>query len=193
MDDSGAFLALGGVLVGGLIAYVNGELQASRQRRWEVTRHKRDKLEELSALIDEIEHSYRVICSALMTQLATDGDRQLKSANRLPTARLSALVEFYAPELSTKKDELIGRIDTFGSVLVEVISSQNLNLSEKKGLLQKVQNGQSEISDACRKMANLAAQCVRLDVEREVTTSFSQVVWPRQLFNRFCKWFSKGR
>lgn len=162
----GGVIALFGVLVGGGITHISAMWRAQQERQWEVVRHKRDKLEELSIVLDEFENRYREISGSALLTLEKGQPMQL-TGSRIPTARLTTLIEFYAPELVAKKKELDILTESYGELLVKVIKSSPLDSPSKLQLMEKVLLGHKGIEDKCRDLTSHAAKIVQCEVSSE--------------------------
>lgn len=163
---AGGFIALIGVVVGGSVAHISAILRAKQERRWEVVRHKRDKLEELSIVLDALENRYREFSGAAALMLEKSQPMQF-AGSRIPTARLTTLIEFYAPELKAEKKELDTLTEEYGKLLAKVIKSSQLDGPSKLQLMEKVLLGHRGIEDKCRDLATKAAEIVQREVACE--------------------------
>lgn len=162
----GSVTALIGVLIGGGLAHYSATSRAVREKRWEVIRHKQDKLEELSTVLDAFENSYREISGAALLKLEKDQVMKLEGS-RIPSSRMTTLIEFYAPELLERKKELDTLTEEYGKILAKVIESSGLNRADKMKLMEKVLSGHKSIEDTCKKMASEAAKIVQKEVAYE--------------------------
>ena len=163
---AGGVIALLGVALGGGLTHISAARQARQQRRWEVVRHKRDKLEELSAVLDEFEVAYRNLSGAAALRL-NSGKPMEPQGSRIPAARLNTLVEFYAPEIMETKNELDQLTERYGAVLGEVIGSSSLDNESKTSLLVKVLHGHREIEAKCKELSSRGAGIVQREIADE--------------------------
>ena len=150
---------LGGLLGGGLTHWT-ASTRAKADRRWEVNRLIQSKLEAIAEILDDIEFRYRQISGDAMKSVLAAKPLEFKEG-RLPTARLNALVTFYAPELSEEKKELDKKLDDFGQSLARTIGNRSLNESERKRLFEQLLRGHQHIEEACRAMSEKAALIAR--------------------------------
>lgn len=170
---TGGILSLSGVVIGGVVAYLSTVLQAIQQRHWEVVQHKRDKLEELSGVLDELEDAYRKITGAATHKLSTGNPMEF-SASRIPTGRLNTLVEFYAPEMVELKNKLDLRTITYGEIMVEVIQNAGSNSVSRKELLTKVLQAHRDIESMCKQLSSKAAEIIKIEIENELSSGLGQ-------------------
>lgn len=159
-DWTGGVFALIGVAVGGGLTHFSAMWRAKQEKRWEVARDKRIKLEELSVVLDDFEYRYRELSNKAVLRLETG--EPIKSTNtRIPTARLTTLIEFYARELLEPKKELDTLTEAYGKILVKVLKSSQLGDPEKLGLMRDALKGHRDIEDKCRELASKAADVVQ--------------------------------
>ena len=158
-----------GVAFGGVLTHWTSNTQSKRQRRWEVNRLIQTKLEDIAELLDDLESRYRKISGDAI--LKVHSGKPMVYEGRLPTARLNALISFYAPELVEEKKQLERLAHTFGEVLVKTIDVKS-DEPQKKALIAELLRGHHQIEDACESMASKAAMIARdrLAVEKSNIT-----------------------
>lgn len=155
--------ALLGVVIGGGLSHISAMQRAKQEKRWEIAHHKRDKLEELSIVLDDFENLYRDLSGAALLKLNNDQPMQ-RTSGRIPNTRLTTLIEFYAPELMPKKMELDVLTVEFGKLIAETITSSTLDPSNKEQLMIDILAGHTKIEDKCRELAAQAAEIVQREV-----------------------------
>ena len=158
--------ALLGVIVGGLLGHFSTAWRFREERKWEIARHKRDKLEELCRVLDEYENSYRKLCGQAVLRLET-GKLMDPGSGRIPHAKLNALIQFYATELTEDKKELDKATESFGELIPKVIDRDKISNPQKLKLMQQVLSAHKKIDDLCQKLAKKAAEIVNEEIGGE--------------------------
>lgn len=162
----GALIALVGVTIGAALSHASTSRLAKKQRQWEEVVHKRNKLEELSLVLDLYENSYRKLSGSAALRV-NNGTPMEFSGERIPETRLNTLLCFYAPEMLDEKAALDKLTAAYGAVIADVIGCSNLDKSEKGKLMVRVLVGHQKIEEQCKKLALMAAEIVRREVGRE--------------------------
>ena len=163
---TGAFIALVGVAIGAILSHVSTTQLAKKQRQWEEVLHKRNKLEELSSVLDLFENSYRKLSGSAAMRV-NNGTPMEFSGERIPETRLNTLLSFYAPEMLEEKAVLDQLTAAYGSVIADVIGCSSLDSKSKGELMVKVLSGHKKIEAQCKKLASMAADIVRREVASE--------------------------
>jgi hypothetical protein len=162
----GAVIALFGVGIGAFLTHFSTAQLAKKQRQWDEVLYKRSKLEELSAVLDAFENSYRKLSGSAAMKI-NNGTPMEFSGEKIPETKLNTLLAFYAPEMLTEKAKLDELTSSYGAVIANVITCSNLSSKEKGDLMLKVLVGHQKIEEQCKKLTSIAAGIVRNEVEKE--------------------------
>jgi hypothetical protein len=166
---------LGGAL-GGYLTYLTSSAQAKREMRWQQIRLSQEKLEELAKVLDQYDYHYKKISGEAFLKVEI-GKPMSFDGERFPTARLAALIQFYAPELKDHKIKLDELTRKHGAVLAEAIKDTKRDKPEKQELNAKLIFGAHEISDLCAEMVSKAAEINHRKVATEMSNNSVNTVW----------------
>ena len=165
-DWVGALIALVGVAIGAILSHVLTTRLTRDQRHWEEMRYRRNKLEELSAVLDLFEDSYRKLADSAAMRL-NNGTPMTFSGERIPESQLNTLLSLYAPEMLEEKAVLDKLTADYGTVITEVFGCSNLDSAAKEELMHSVISGHHKIEEQCGKLALMTADIVRREVASE--------------------------
>jgi hypothetical protein len=157
---------LGGLVVG-LLTHYNSTALAKLQMKWQQVRLNQEKLEEIAALLDQIDQHYKKLMMEVILKVENDEPFE-SSGERIPFERLRILMEFYAPAMVGDWPKLESARDLFGKVLVEAIPSADRTKPEKQTLNGRAASAQNEVSKVCRSLSEKAALLARVAVSNEM-------------------------
>ncbi len=157
---------LGG-LVGGLLTHWNSTALARLQMKWQQVRLRQEKLEEIAALLDQVDQHFKNLTGEVI--LKVENDKPLESnGERIPFERLRILMEFYAPTMIDDWPRLEKGRELFGKVFVDAIPNVRRTKPEKQEINGRAVTAQSEISKVCRSLSEKAASLAHGAVSNEV-------------------------
>lgn len=151
-------LALGpllGVVIGGVLAWINGRSQATRRDARERNQLILGKLEELHQLLSDVINYYQCLTFAH----ARDPNELRKVSNpmvyRVQFDRLEMLVGFYAPELSDDLTAAAKIADEYARPFVELLSDETPDETEVASLPSSLVKHSVELAQIYRKMQKI--------------------------------------
>lgn len=150
---------LGG-LVGGLLTHLNSTALAKLEMKWQQARLRQEKLEEISGLLDQIQHRYDKLADDMLLKVET-GKPLEQSGERLPIDRLRILMEFYAPSMLDDWPKLEQGCDLFWKVWIEAITDTHRTKPEKQELNSRAFTAAREVTKVCRSLSEKAALLAR--------------------------------
>lgn len=146
---------LGG-LVGGFLTHWNSTALAKLEIKWQQVRLQQEKLEEIAALLDQIDQHYKKLMGEVI--LKVENNKSFESnGERIPFERLRILMEFYAPSMIDDWPRLENGRELFGKVLVDAIPNTSRTKPEKQEINGRAFTAQSEVSKVCRSLSEKAA------------------------------------
>ncbi|MDX6577085.1 MAG: hypothetical protein QOE96_3038 [Blastocatellia bacterium] len=147
----GVIAALGGVLIGGGLALLNGRLQFKQQVHRERQKLLLSKLEELYDLIGQVRRSYEASAlERVNSYLNIETPAEVRSAIPTPIERVQLLVSFYAPELAQDLFEFDKFRMTYGEVIGNAILQSKSDTKSQQKALANLQVESQKIDEACR-------------------------------------------
>ena len=156
---------LGGLL-GGLLTHWNSTALAKLEMRWQQTRIRQEKLEEISSILDQITQHYKKLMGDVILNIESDISL-IPNSERIPFDRLRILMEFYAPTMINDWPKLENSRDMFGKILCDLISTASRTKPEKQELNGRVLTAQNEISKVCQSLSEKAALLAHEAVSNE--------------------------
>ncbi len=163
---AGALIALVGVAIGALLFRVSTARLIEEQKHWEEIFHRRNKLEELSSVLDLFENSYRELAGSAAMKI-NSGTPMALPGKRIPETQLHTLLSFYAPETLEEKAVLDELTANYANVIAEVIDCSNPDSRAKEALMHSVISGHHKIEEQCGKLALMTTDIVRREVAKE--------------------------
>lgn len=150
---------LGG-LVGGLLTYLNSTALAKLEMKWQQVRLRQEKLEEISGLLDQVQHRYDKLAGDMLLKVET-GKPLEQSGERLPIDRLRILMEFYAPSMLDDWPKLEEGRELFSKVFLDIMSDTQRTKPEKQELNSRAFTAAREVTKVCRSLSEKAALLAR--------------------------------
>jgi hypothetical protein len=157
---------LGG-LVGGLLTHWNSTALARLQMRWQQVRLRQEKLEEIAALLDQIDQHFKKLMGEVILKVENDTPFEL-NGERIPFERLRILMEFYAPTMIDEWPRLEKERELFSTVLVDAIPAVRRTKPEKQEINGRAVSAQIGISKVCRSLSEKAVSLAHEAVSNEV-------------------------
>jgi hypothetical protein len=140
-----------GVIIGGLITLGAGH----QQRKHDIDKEKRAllllKYEELHSLLGELVDCVNILTNQVMSEAAFDSKFDPKAIkNRIPTERITMLIEFYVPELEANHEYIKKQV----KYLYEHIIKHILEVNKTKQFKLESAAMASELSKATSAMVS---------------------------------------
>lgn len=157
---------LGGLL-GGLLTHWNSTALARLEMKWQEVRRSQEKLEEIAALLDQIDQHYKKLMGEVILRIEHSTSFEL-DGERIPFERLRILMEFYAPTMIDEWSRLEKGRELFSKVLIDVIPNVSRTKPERQELNRRAVTAESEISKVCRSLSEKAASLAREAVRNAV-------------------------
>ena len=177
---------LGG-LVGGLLTHWNSTALAKLEMKWQVVRLNQEKLEEIAAILDEIQQHYTALMGNVIKKVEY-GTAFPDTGQRVPFDRLRVLIEFYAPSMLDSWPKLERGRDAFSKVLIEAIPNDSRTKPQKQELNGKAVAADAYIGKICRELSAEAARLAHEAIDtRGASTSGSKYRKRLENFARFRK------
>lgn len=164
----GVLASLTGVIVGGVMQHMTSQRTLDRQHNWERSRLIHDKLELIAQVSTEISGSLSGFYSGAI--VAVESGERYKPEVNIPFAKLEMLLDFYAPELKARYEQLIALRDEMGSAVADLISGRLPAVkAEKQALNEKLIRASFKVSKICDDITVGASQLGRqyLDLKAE--------------------------
>lgn len=146
---------LGGLVVG-LLTHWNSTALARLEMKWQQVRLRQEKLEEIAALLDQIDQYYKKLMGEVILKIENDKPFEF-GGERIPFERLRILMEFYAPTMVADWPKLESGHEMFGKVLIDALPNVSRNKPEKQELNKRAVTAQSKVSKVCRSLSEKAA------------------------------------
>ena len=152
--------ALVGAGVGSLATWLVARDRFRNETDWDRRQLLREKLEEIGGLADQLNFEHRGFIGQLML-MVSEGSKPLELLTgtgpiRLPIARLTLLIAFYAPELRPKLDAVIAARDMLGVDELDAVL-----LARSKTVFPRLLDAMGAMNKACEDLANSAAESAR--------------------------------
>ncbi len=163
---------LGG-LVGGFLTHWNSTALAKFEMKWQQVRLRQEKLEEISELLDQIQHHFNKLMGEVILKVETDKPLD-QSGERIPFDRLKILMEFYAPAMLDDWQQLEHGREVFGKVLVDAISSVHLTKPKKQEINGRAVTAAGMVSKVCRSFSEKAAFLAHEAVQDQTANNILQ-------------------
>jgi len=151
---------IGSVIVGAVLSHWSTSARFRQEMQWKDADNTRLRLEQLTEVLDEITAFYQALSGRLINKLHFDASPEY-DAKRLPLAKLNAIVEMYAPELSPHRKKLRQTLEKYGEIIATILGKRNFENEEKKDLTGKVLVYTRLVEDACGELAKEAARSAR--------------------------------
>ena len=147
-----AFGPLLGVIVGGLIAWLNSRSQAARQEIRERKQLIRGKLEDLHQLVADFIEYYR--CLTFTHVRDPNKLRRVSSStvDLVPFDRIEMLVGIYAPELSVYVKTIARITGEYSVPFTKLLGDEEWSETEKASLRSSVAKLSFELVETCAQM-----------------------------------------
>jgi hypothetical protein len=150
-------LALGpllGVIIGGVLAWVNGRSQAVRREARERKQLILGKLEELHQLLTDVIEYYRCVTFAHLRDPNKMRRVTSPTIDHVRFDRVDMLVGFYAPELSERLKEAARMAEEFAHPFTKLLSDDELDETEGASLRSSVLKHSLELIETYEQMQN---------------------------------------
>jgi hypothetical protein len=150
-------LALGpllGVIIGGVLAWINGRSHAVRREARERNQLILAKLEELHQLLTDVIEYYRCVTFAHVRDPNKMRRVTSPTIDHVRFDRVDMLVGFYAPELSESLKLAAKLAEEYAHPFTKLLSDDELDETEGAALRSSVLKHSGELVDAYEKMQN---------------------------------------
>lgn len=114
----GVLGTLGGVILGGLIAYITNARQMTQQKQLVLSQRQIENLEKAHEVLTQIGVLFRYLHSSC-SFLIVGGMRKEENSERVPFEELEMLFSFYIPSLEIDAKQLIEVCQEFGAAVVK--------------------------------------------------------------------------
>ena len=149
-----------GVAIGGGVNYFINRSQFIREKKYQEQQVLRQKLEEICQVIERINQSYNNVWADAWQSLKY-GKQMPLDDDPLPFARLSMLINFYAPELKENFKLLEDNRNAFGMILIDVIYNAQAEESKRQKIHNDLSIARGYIAKVCTAMEDEAASLAR--------------------------------
>ncbi len=158
--------ALAGVLLAGIISYLNNATRFYQDRRWQTELQLRAKLEEISSLCDE--NYWRYAKSARSVVEYVESRRDSPEVDLPSLGRLNTLISFYSPDLKPQL-ALIEEVRNFlEEAIIEASHARGAEKSRRQEVNSKLAQADVRMYRACGSMAAATASLVYAEVSRSI-------------------------
>jgi hypothetical protein len=158
----GVIVTLLGVVVGGGISILKDRVQFRREKDWQRRQLIREKLEEICQVVEDISQNYREIWSSVIIIDVYKVKEIYRTV--IPFAKLSMLINFYAPSLKIYLPLLDDLKSLFNNSLTEIIMITDHGESSPKEIFGYLTLIHTEIQKVCKAMttatSDLASKCI---------------------------------
>lgn len=172
---------LGG-LVGGLLTHWNSTALARLEMKWQQIRLRQEKLEEIAALLDQIDQHYEKLMGEVILKVESNKAFEF-NGERIPFERLRILMEFYAPAMIEFWPTLDSGREEFSKVIIDAIPNGTRAKPEKQELNGRAATAQSKISKSCRSLSEKAALLANEAVSNEMANKANSL---GRIFRSLC-------
>ncbi|WP_019024463.1 MULTISPECIES: hypothetical protein [unclassified Thioalkalivibrio] len=141
-------------LIGGSISLVAVTLTNKHQWRVESSRKRLEKIEQAHVLTIKIGDLYRRMCGEHLASLVLRESKPVDAlGEKVPFEELKMLVDFYAPELSWRYEEVLQATQKdYGKIHVQMISINKLSDEERSQLKSSIMDRQSDIEEKVKQL-----------------------------------------
>jgi hypothetical protein len=154
-----AIATLLGVIISGVINYVVSKNQFNREKDWQRKQFVREKLETICQIIEEIDDWHRKLWSEALMFIQY-GKKLEIGIKKIPTDRLSMLINFYAPALKPFLELISEEILSFGKALIIIINIDESGETKRQAIADLTIT-QESIRKICEAMTLASADLAR--------------------------------